>query len=85
WFGDQWMSIGDIISNAVSAWEGSDINQIDQIKTVLDGLNNNDDVPILPSSYEAVQHLTSYSQNLKGYPQKRDCPPHLNRVKKKLR
>ncbi|EGQ8808943.1 hypothetical protein FPF04_25610, partial [Vibrio parahaemolyticus] len=52
WFGDQWMSIGDIISNAVSAWEGSDINQIDQIKTVLDGLNNNDDVPILPSSYE---------------------------------
>ncbi|MEI8597808.1 hypothetical protein P4S64_09825 [Vibrio sp. M60_M31a] len=52
WFGGEWVSVEDIIDSAISAWQGSDIYTIDHIKTLLDGMNNNDAVEIPVSSPE---------------------------------
>ncbi len=52
WFGGEWVSVEDIIDSAIAAWQGSDIYTIDHIKTLLDGMNNNDAVEIPVSSPE---------------------------------
>ncbi|CAH0529466.1 hypothetical protein CTH30272_02630 [Allocatenococcus thiocycli] len=52
WFGGEWVSVEDIINSAIAAWQGSDIYTIDHIKTLLDGMNNNDAVEIPVSSPE---------------------------------
>ncbi|MFN1550068.1 hypothetical protein [Vibrio natriegens] len=52
WFGGEWVSVEDIIDSAIAAWQGSDIYAIDHIKTLLDGMNNNDAVEIPVSSPE---------------------------------
>ncbi|AXT70514.1 hypothetical protein [Vibrio sp. dhg] len=52
WFGGEWVSVEDIINSAIAAWKGSDIYTIDHIKTLLDGMNNNDAVEIPVSSPE---------------------------------
>ncbi|MGP8304659.1 hypothetical protein [Vibrio sp. YIC-376] len=50
WYGGEWVPVQEIIANAIVAWQGSDESEIDYIKTLLDGMNNNDEVQILPSS-----------------------------------
>jgi hypothetical protein len=52
WFGGEWVSVQEIIDSAIAAWQGSDIYAIDHIKTLLDGMNNNDAVEIPVSSPE---------------------------------
>lgn len=52
WFGGEWVSVQEIIDSAIAAWQGSDIYTIDHIKTLLDGMNNNDAVEIPVSSPE---------------------------------
>ncbi|WP_423840361.1 hypothetical protein ONE56_05405 [Vibrio mytili] len=52
WFGGEWVSVQDIIDSAIAAWQGSDIYQINHIKTLLDGMNNNDAVEVPVSSPE---------------------------------
>ncbi|MEX3073455.1 hypothetical protein AB3Y13_17000 [Vibrio alginolyticus] len=50
WIGGEWVSIGDIISRAISAWQGSNDSEIVSIKDLLDWLNNNNEIKVLVSS-----------------------------------
>lgn len=51
-FDEEWIPVGDIIDRAVAAWLGTDIVEINDIKDLLDGINNNNEVEVLVSSPE---------------------------------
>lgn len=50
WVGDEWVSIEEIISRAISAWQGFNDSEIVGIKNLLDWLNNNNAIKVLVSS-----------------------------------
>ncbi len=50
WVNGEWVSIEEIISRAISAWQGSNDGEIVSVKDLLDWLNNNNEIKVLVSS-----------------------------------
>lgn len=60
WVGGEWVSIEELITRAISAWQGSDDGEIVSIKDLLDWLNNNNEIKVLVSSPDDCPPPYSY-------------------------